>query len=88
MSKALTLDERQPIGSRNIASFASVPEVKNAKCHIYERYEIINILEVATDKGMEAICGLRRGDILGLIYSDIYLTDNRIKIPRHLIPTK
>lgn len=94
LTKALGMAEKQSIVQRNTASFASPPKVRKPKCDIYEKDEIKALLDYLKNTDMEvpialaAICGMRRGEVLGLMHGDICFNNNTIQIQRQLIPTK
>lgn len=94
LTKALNVAERQSLIPRNPASYATPPKVRKPKCEIYDKDEIIELLESVKDNDfvvaitLAAICGMRRGEILGLMRDDINLKERTISIRRQLIPTK
>ena len=94
LTKALNAAERQSLIPRNPASYATPSKVRKLKCEIYSKDEIIALLESVKDSDyavaitLAAICGMRRGEILGLKHEDINLKYRTIRIQRQLIPTK
>jgi integrase len=75
-----------------IKNITNVPKVPRYRAEIYNKNEILNLLEIIKDTDMECsialavLCGLRRGEVLGLKWKDIDFTNSVIKIARQLIP--
>lgn len=94
LSKALNLAVKQSLLSKNPATLATLPRVKKPKTNILEKDEILKLLNHIKGTDMEvpialaALCGLRRGEVLGLAISDVDLDQMTIRIHRQLIPTK
>ena len=95
LSKALDHALKKRLTTRNVAKEVSIiPKVKKYHAEIYNKQEIRLLLGYVKDTDMEvpialaAICGLRRGEVLGLKWCDINFENCIVKICRQLIPTK
>lgn len=93
LGKALDEALRMQQVKRNVSSLVTIPKVKPYKAEIYDEDEIISLLNVAKGTDMEipitlgATLGLRRGEILGLKWSDINLIDGKMTISNNLVNT-
>lgn len=78
---------------RNVATLVTLPKAKKYQADVYSPQELQNLLEVAQGTDMElpislaAGLGLRRGEILGLLWSDVNITDKQITINNNLVQT-
>lgn len=78
---------------RNVAALVTLPKAKKYQADVYSPEELQNLLEVAQGTDMElpislaAGLGLRRGEILGLLWSDVNLTDKQVTINNNLVQT-
>ena len=94
LNEALEHAVKKHIIPYNVAKDAVKPKLKKYKGQVYNEEEIKELLFVAKDTSMEvpialaALCGLRRGEVLGLMYSEISFENDTIRICRQLIPTK
>ena len=76
---------------RNVSTLVIIPKLKPYKAEIYDELELINLLNVTKGTEMEvpitlgATLGLRRGEILGLKWSDINLKKCRMTINNNLV---
>ncbi len=74
-----------------MTSIINVPKPKKHKVEVYDTKEIKDLFEAVYDTWYEvpvvlaAICGMRRGEILGLKISDLDFDNNTIKISKQLI---
>lgn len=69
----------------------NVPKPKRYRAEIYDVNEFLKLLNLAKDTDLElpivlaGLCGLRRGECLGLKVNDINFANNTIKINKQLI---
>lgn len=93
LGKALDQALRMEQIKRNVSTLVTIPKVKPYKAEIYDESELINLLNVAKGTEMEmpitlgATLGLRRGEILGLKWSDINLKESKMTINNNLVST-
>jgi integrase len=93
LGKALDQALRMQQVKRNVSSLVTIPKVKRYDAEIYDENEIINLLTAAKGTDMEvpitigATLGLRRGEILGLKWSDINLIEGKMTISNNLVST-
>ncbi|MGH4050001.1 MAG: tyrosine-type recombinase/integrase [Clostridium sp.] len=93
LGKALDQALRMEQIKRNVSTLVTIPKVKPYKAEIYDEVELINLLNVCKGTEMEvpitlgATLGLRRGEILGLKWSDINLKECRMTINNNLVST-
>lgn len=79
--------------SRNPCDAVDAPSPEDYKPNIYTEEEFALLLDKLQGHRMEAIiliagmCGLRRGELLGLTWEDIDLDRGIIKIRRNVVPT-
>lgn len=95
LNEALEHAVKKRLIPRNIAKdVTNLPKLKKHKAEIYDRNEIKALLEAVKDTDMEvpialaAICGMRRGEIMGLMWQEVSFENNTIKVCRQLLPTK
>ncbi len=78
---------------RNVTALVNLPKAKKYQAEVYSTEELQQLLEVAQGTDMElpiylAVClGLRRGEILGLLWSDVNITGKKITINNNLVQT-
>lgn len=93
LSKALREAVKMQIIKRNVATMVTIPKVKTYRAAVYNEQEIISLLNIAKGTDMEvpitlaATLGLRRGEILGLKWSDINFHECRLIINNNLVST-
>lgn len=94
LSEALEHAIRKGLLTRNVAKYVTnLPRLKKFQSTVLETEEIRTLLNLVKDTDMEApialaaICGLRRGEILGLKESEISWEKHLIRICRQLIAT-
>jgi integrase len=81
------------IVSNPIKKITNIPKAQKYKAQIYEANEIIQLLETTKDSDIEcpivlaALCGLRRGEVLGLKWNNVDFENSVIKINNQLIST-
>lgn len=79
--------------SRNVAALVTLPKAKKYHAQVYTPEELNHLLKVAQGTDMElpiylaASLGLRRGEILGLLWSNVNIIDKKITISNNLVPT-
>jgi integrase len=79
------------INNNPIKNITTSPKVPKYRAQIYNRDEILSLMQAIKDTDMEppvvlaALCGLRRGEVLGLRWQDIDLKNKSIRISRQLI---
>lgn len=95
LNEALEHAVKKRLISRNVAKdVTNLPKLKKHKAEIYDRNEIKALLEAVKDTDMEvpialaAICGMRRGEIMGLMWKEVSFENNTIRVCRQLLPTK
>jgi integrase len=95
LNEALEHAVKKRLITRNVAKdIISLPRIKKHKGEIYSANEIKALLEFVKDTNMEvpiilaAICGMRRGEILGLMWDEVSFENQTIRICRQLLPTK
>jgi integrase len=95
LNEALEHAVKKRLITRNVAKdIINLPRIKKHKSEIYSANEIKALLEFVKNTNMEvpiilaAICGMRRGEILGLMWSEVSFENQTIKVCRQLLPTK
>ncbi|SEO97339.1 site-specific integrase [Propionispora vibrioides] len=85
--------KKQIIFNNPVKRVTNTPKLRKYKGEIYSPEEIRSLLKAAKDTDWEvpislaAICGMRRGEILGLRKTEINLDTGTIKISKQLIAT-
>lgn len=94
-SKTLDNALKKRMVTHNVAKeVMNLPKTKKYSAEIYNKQEIRILLNAVKDTDMEvpialaAICGLRRGEVLGLKWCDISFDNCIIRVCRQLLPTK
>ena len=78
---------------RNVATLVTLPKAKKFRAEVYSPEELHHLLEVVQGTDMElpislaVSLGLRRGEILGLLWSDVNLSDKKVTISNNLVQT-
>lgn len=86
LSQALAVAEREGIVRRNVCELVEVPQHKYAPGKAWTQEEANRFLEVARKHylhplwALELATGLRRGELLGLRWQDVYLESGIIQI--------
>lgn len=76
-----------------IKDITNIPKVSKYRAQIYDKNEIVQLLNISRGSELEcpialaALCGLRRGEALGLKWSDIDFKNSTLSITRQLIAT-
>ncbi|RYD02621.1 hypothetical protein N752_25165 [Desulforamulus aquiferis] len=92
--EALNHAVKMQIIPRNVAELVSLPKAKPYKAQVYDEDQLINLLKTAQDTDMElpltlgASLGLRRGEILGLKWSDIDFDGKTLTVNNNLVQTE
>ena len=93
LGKALDQALRMEQIKRNVSILVTIPKLTPYKAEIYDENELINLLNIAKGTDMEvpitlgATLGLRRGEILGLQWSDINFKECKMTINHNLVST-
>jgi integrase len=83
--------ERLPLVSRNVAKAVKMPRVPTREVHALDVDQARTLLTVLNGNRLHAlfattlVLGLRRGEVLGLSWSDIDTTHNTIRV-RQSVP--
>ena len=94
---SLALDhavKKRIIFKNPVKEIINVPKPLKYRGEVYGATEIKHLLDVVKNTDMElpialaAVCGMRRGEVMGLLHTDIDLKNYTINICRQLIPTK
>lgn len=94
LHEALEHAVRLQLVPRNVASLVTLPRAKQYKSEVYSPEELSNLLKVSQGTDMElpivlaATLGLRRGEILGLLWSDIDLAEKKLSVCHNRVPTR
>jgi integrase len=90
LSAALTRAQREELVSRNVARLVELPQWERAEIQPWSAEEAWTFLEAAAGHPLYSaflllvLCGLRRGEALGLRWCDINLEENRLYIRQQL----
>lgn len=93
LREALQHAVQQQLLPRNIADDITLPQAKKYKPKVYKPEEIATLLQCVKNTEYEtaihlaALLGLRRGEVLGLKWSDVDFKNKSITIQRQLLPT-
>ena len=91
LHEALQYAFKMQLIPRNPADFVSVPKLVKYKADVFEEDEVRKMLQVAEDTDMEAPLhlsvglGLRRGELLALMWSDIDYDKKQLTVSRNLV---
>jgi len=95
LNEALEHAIKKKLIIRNVSKdVTNLPRLKKYKSLVYDSKEIKELLQVVKDTDMEvpvvlaAISGMRRGEVLGLMKTDISFENQTIRICRQLVATK
>ncbi len=92
--EALEHAVRMQLIPRNVAALVTLPKAKPYKANVYNEKQLLILLEKAMGTDMElaifltATLGLRRGELLGLKWSDVDFETGRIRIQNNLVQTQ
>lgn len=93
LHEALEHAVRLQLVSRNVTALVTLPKAKKYKSEVYSPEELQHLLQVAQGTDMEipivlaAAVGLRRGEILGLLWSDVDLVGQKLSVYNNLVRT-
>lgn len=94
LSEALNHAVKKKLLTTNpIRDITNTPKVPKYRAKIYTKDEIVQLLNTSNGTDLEcpialaALCGLRRGEVLGLLWDDIDFTNSSLSISRQLIAT-
>lgn len=94
INEALEHAVRMQIISRNVASLVTLPKVRPYKAAVYDEQQLIELIKAAQGTDMELIIslavslGLRRGELLGLRWSDIDFEGMTLTVSNNLVQTR
>lgn len=93
--EALEHAVRMQMIPRNVAALVTLPKVKNPfKAKVYSEEELIELIEVSQGTDLELLIalaaglGLRRGELLGLLWSDINFEEKTLTVNNNLVQTR
>jgi len=93
LHKSLEHAVRLQLVSRNVAALVTLPRATKYKSDVYSPEELQNLLHIAEGTDMElpivlaAVLGLRRGEILGLLWSGVNLTTKKLTVCNNRVQT-
>lgn len=93
LHEALKHAVRLQLVHRNVTEFVTLPKNKKYHSEVYSPEELVHLLTIAQNTDMEipialaATLGLRRGEILGLLWSDVDLIAKKLSVCNNRVPT-
>ena len=93
LREALQHGVKLQLVARNVADLVTLPRANKYSATVYSEDELVQLLQISKDTDMEIIIllavslGLRRGELLGLKWSDIDLEEKRIIIRHNHVQT-
>lgn len=93
LSKALDQAMKMQIIKKNVATLVTIPKVKPYNAEVYNEAEVVTMINKAKGTDMEVpitlavTLGLRRGELLGLKWSEIDLDEGKMTISNNLVST-
>lgn len=92
--QALEHAVRMQMISRNVAALVTLPKIKNPyRAKVYNEEELLQLIDVSKGSDMElpialaAGLGLRRGELLGLLWSNINFEEKTLTVINNLVQT-
>jgi integrase len=90
LSAALTRAQREELITRNVARLAELPQWQPAEIHPWSAYEARRFLDAAKQHPLYPafllllLCGLRRGEVLGLRWQDVDFEGGELHVRQQL----